>query len=142
MPRAASRSLHNFVDITKAFDTVSREGLWKIMAQFGCPHKLIALVFSFHDGMQVCVQDDGESPEPILVNNGVKQGCVLAPALFSIMFSAMLTDTFKDDSSGIDIPYRTDRKLLNLRRLKAKSKVNEYCVQGMLFAHDCSQCWV
>ena len=26
-----------FVDITKAFDTVSRDGLWKIMAKFGCP---------------------------------------------------------------------------------------------------------
>ena len=25
-----------FVDLTKAFDTVSREGLWKIMAMFGC----------------------------------------------------------------------------------------------------------
>ena len=29
-----------FVDLTKAFDTVSREGLWKIMAKFGCPNIL------------------------------------------------------------------------------------------------------
>ena len=33
-----------FVDLTKAFDTVSREGLWKIMAKFGCPAKFIAMV--------------------------------------------------------------------------------------------------
>jgi hypothetical protein len=26
-----------FVDLTKAFDTVCREGLWKIMSKFGCP---------------------------------------------------------------------------------------------------------
>ena len=26
-----------YVDLTKAFDTVSREGLWKIMAKYGCP---------------------------------------------------------------------------------------------------------
>ena len=26
-----------FVDHTKAFDTVSRYGIWKIMAKFGCP---------------------------------------------------------------------------------------------------------
>ena len=32
-----------FVDLTKAFDTVSR-GLWKIMAKFGCPAKFIAMV--------------------------------------------------------------------------------------------------
>ena len=33
-----------FVDLTKAFDTVSREGLWKIMAKVGCPTKFIAMV--------------------------------------------------------------------------------------------------
>ena len=48
------------------------------MAKFGCPDKFIALVSSFHDEMQVRVQDDGESSEPFLVTNGVKQGCVLA----------------------------------------------------------------
>ena len=25
-----------FVDLTKAFDTVSRDGLWKILAHLGC----------------------------------------------------------------------------------------------------------
>ena len=33
-----------FVDLTKAFDTVSRVGLWKIMAKFGCPPRFIAMV--------------------------------------------------------------------------------------------------
>ena len=33
-----------FVDLTKAFDTVSREGLWKIIAKVGCPAKFIAMV--------------------------------------------------------------------------------------------------
>ena len=28
-----------FVDLTKAFDTVSPDGLWKIMVKFGCPDK-------------------------------------------------------------------------------------------------------
>ena len=32
-----------FADLTKAFDTVSREGLWKIIAKFGCPTKFIAM---------------------------------------------------------------------------------------------------
>ena len=49
-----------FVDLTKAFDTVSRDGLWKIMAKFGCPPRFIAMVRQFHDGMQARVQNDGE----------------------------------------------------------------------------------
>ena len=65
-----------FVDLTKAF--VSREGLWKIMAKFGCPTKFIAMVRQFHDGMLAGVQNDGEFSDLFPVINGVKQGCVLA----------------------------------------------------------------
>ena len=49
-----------FVDLTKAFDTVSLDGLWKIMARFGCPPRFIAIVRQFHDGMETHVQNDGE----------------------------------------------------------------------------------
>ena len=107
-----------FVDLTKAFDTVSRDRLWKIMAKFGCPPRYIAIVRQFHDGMQARVKNDGEFSEPFLVTNGVKQGCVMAPTLFSIMFSAMLTDDFQDADAGFPIRYRFDGKLLNLRRLQ------------------------
>ena len=65
----------SFVDLTKAFDTVSQEGLWKIVAKFGCPTKFIAMVRQFHDGMLSRVQNDGEFSDPFLVTNGVKQGC-------------------------------------------------------------------
>ena len=82
------------VDLTKAFDTVSHEGLWKIMAKFGCPAKFIAVVRQFHDGMLARVQNDGEFSDPFPVTNGDKQGCVLVSTLFSIMFSAILTDAF------------------------------------------------
>ena len=34
------------------------------------------------------------------MTNGVKQGCVLAPTLFSMMFSTMLTDAFQDGDNG------------------------------------------
>ena len=130
-----------FVDLMKAFDTVSRAGPWKIMAKYGCPDKFIALVRQFHDGMLVRVTDDGDSSEPIAqiaVTNSVKQGCVLAPTLFSIMFSAMLSEVFRDADDGITIQYRMDGKLFNLRRLQAKSKVKEATVRDLLFANDCA----
>ena len=125
-----------FVDLTKAFDTVSREGLWKIMAKFGCPAKFIAMVRQFHDGMLARVQNDGESSDPFPVTNGVKQGCVLASTLFSMMFSAMLTDAFQEGDNGIPIRYRLDGKLFNLNRLQAKSKVQSEVLDEFLFADD------
>ena len=92
-----------FVDLTKAFDIVSRNGLWSIMSKFGCPDRFITLVRQFHDGMQTQVLDNGESSTPFPVTNGVKQGCVLASTLFSMMFTAMLTDAFQDSDPGINI---------------------------------------
>ena len=88
--------------------------------------------------MQAQVLHDGESSTPFPVTNGVKQGCVLAPTLFSIMFSAMLTDAFQDTDPGINIRYRTDGKLFNLRRLQAKTKVHVDKLREFLFADDCA----
>ena len=125
-----------FVDLTKAFDTVSRESLWKIMAKFGFPTKFIEMVRQFHDGMFARVQNDGEFSDPFPVTNGVKQSCVLAPPLFSMMFSAMLTAAFQDSDNGIAIRYHFDGKLFNLRRLQAKSKVQTEVLDEFLFADD------
>ena len=47
----------------------------------------------------------------------------MAPTLFSMMFSAMLIDAFQDADAGFPIRNRFDGKLLNLRRLQAKSKM-------------------
>ena len=90
MQRTECRSIHDVCHLTKAFDTVSRDGLWKIMAKFGYPPRFMAMVRQFHDGMQARVQNDGEFSEPFEVRNGIKQGCVMAPTLFSMMFSVML----------------------------------------------------
>ena len=77
-----------FVDLTKAFDTVIRDWLWNLMAKISCPPIFIAMVqqFACHDDMQVRVQNNGEYSEPFSVTYGVKQDCVIAPTLYSIMF--------------------------------------------------------
>ena len=110
------------------------------MAKFGCPAKFIAMVRQFHDGMLSRVQNDGEFSDPFPVTNGVKQGCVLASTLFSMMFSAMLTDAFQDGDNCIPMRYRFDGKLFNLRRLQAKSKVQTDVLDEFLFADDMAKC--
>ena len=64
-----------FVELTKAFGTVMREGLWKNMAKFDCPAKFIAKVGQFHDGMLARVQNDGEFSDPFPVTNGEASLC-------------------------------------------------------------------
>ena len=82
------------------------------------------------------VQDNSEISQPFPVSNGVKQGCVLTPALFSIMISAMLTDDFRDTGVGIGINYHTYSSVFNLRRLQAKTKVTSDTVNDFLYADD------
>ena len=111
-----------FIDLTKAFDTVSRDGLWQILEKFGCPRKLTALVRQLQDGMRVTVLDNGDTSDSFPVTNGVKQGCVLAPAIFRMVFAAMLHDASQDNDDGIQLKYRTDGGVFNLRRLKDKGE--------------------
>ena len=55
------------------------------MAKFGYPAEFIAIVWQFHDSMLARVQNDVEFSDPFPVTNGVEQGCVLDPTLFSMI---------------------------------------------------------
>ena len=106
------------------------------MSKYGCPGMFIAMVRLFHESMQARVQDNGT--EPFSVSNGVKQGSVLAPTLFSLKFSAMLNDAFCAERVGVDISHRTDGQLFNPRRLNAKTKTKPDSILDLLFAEDCN----
>ena len=96
------------------------------------------MVRQFHDGMLARVLDEGDCSDAFPVTNGVKQGCILAPTLFSMMFTAMLSDAFCNNAENMKIKFRTDGRLFNLRRLQAKTKVEEEPVRDLLFADDCA----
>ena len=125
-----------FIDLTKAFDLVSRDGLFKVLPKIGCPPKLQSMIESFHTGMKGTVQFNGSSSEPFNIRSGVKQGCVLAPTLFGIVFSLLLKHAFGNSPEGAYLQTRSDGRLFNLSRLKAKTKVRNILIRDMLFADD------
>ena len=49
-----------FVDFRKAFDTVDRNMLWKILKLFGCPETLIDIMNQFHGGTKGRVPTGGD----------------------------------------------------------------------------------
>ena len=83
-------------------------------------------------------QDQGTESNAFTVSNGTKQGCVMSPMLFSIIFSNMLQDAFRENDLGVYIPFRANGSIFNLQRLKAKIKITELLVRELLFADDCA----
>ena len=125
-----------FVDFTKAFDPVGRTGLWQLLRRYGCPDKFTSMIESLHTGMKAKVKAAGETSDSFPVSNGVKQGCVLAPTLFSIFLSAMLEEAFRDLDEGVYIQSRQDANLFNMSHFKAKTKTTQILVRELLFADD------
>ena len=82
--------------------------------------------------------DNGDILEAFAVTNRVKQGCVLAPILFCLMFSAMLQDAFHHSGDRICIIYWTDGKLHNQCHLKAVTEVKQTVIRDFLFVDDCA----
>ena len=79
-----------FIDLTKAFDLDSIDGLFKLLPKIGCPPKLQSMIESFHTDTKGTVQFNGSFSEPFEIRSSVKQGCVLAPMLFGTFFVLLL----------------------------------------------------
>ncbi|XP_063590561.1 uncharacterized protein LOC134767494 [Penaeus indicus] len=86
-----------FIDLTKAFDTASRPGLWSILSKLGCPPKFVRAVRSFHDSMMARVIENGDVSEPFPVTNG-RSGNLQPLKTHTKMHEALVRDfLFVDD---------------------------------------------
>ncbi|VDL97127.1 unnamed protein product [Schistocephalus solidus] len=88
--------------------------------------------------MTARVTDNGTVSKAFAVTNGVKQGCVLAPTLFSLIFSAILMDAYREERLGIRLTHRTVGHLHNSWRMQASTRVSTTTVHELLFADDCA----
>ena len=125
-----------FVDFTKAFDTVNRSALWTTLRKLGCPDHFVHLITALHSDMNARVSLKGELGDPFGVKNGVKQGCVLAPTLFSIYLSIVLKHAFKDHKKGVLIQSRPGADLFNVKLFKSVRKRKEVLIRELMFADD------
>ena len=124
------------IDLRKAFNSVNRETLWRTLAKYGCPEKFISILRPFHNGMSAWVIGSRGDSEAFKVQTGVKQGCVIAPTLFSIFIPAIFHLIQVRLPDGIEIIYRMDRGLFNLRKLKARTKTAITSLIELQYAND------
>ena len=123
-----------FTDLTKTFDLVSRDFLFKMLPLIGCPSKLLSIVRSFYNDMISVVQFDGDMSAEFGVRSGVKQGCILTPTLFGIFFTLLLKHAFTSSTDGVYLYFRSDGSLFIISRLHAKTKTRMVTIRNLLFA--------
>lgn len=79
-----------FVDFTKAFDSLKHSFLWEVLKDYGVPDKIIRVTKALYRDASSCVSHGGVLGENIMINAGVKQGCVLSPFLFILVVNHIL----------------------------------------------------
>ena len=81
----------NFIDYKKAFDSVHRPSMWKILEAYGIPSKVIRIVTYLYEGSESSVRVGVEHTERFSVDTGVIQGDALSPLLFNIVLDFVMS---------------------------------------------------
>lgn len=79
----------SFVDFRKAFDTVKRHVLWNILSDIGVGGKMLSALQSMYKSVRFCVMDSMTCTDYFECMQGLKQGCLASPTLFSFLINEL-----------------------------------------------------
>ena len=107
-----SKAFFTFIDLKKAYDSVPREAMWAVLQKFGVPENTIKLIQSFHQDMRAQIHLEGSCLEEISVQNGLRQGCCMAPVLFNL-YTCLAVERWMEraEGVGITVKHKVDGKL-------------------------------
>ena len=108
-----------FIDIKKAYDTVSREILWRKLIKLGLGGSFVGMLQAIYTDDRLVTEVNGEVTRSIFLGRGLRQGCSLSPCLFALYITEW----------GKEIEMSTDG-----------FKLGEATVSGLLFADDLVLC--
>ena len=124
----------NFVDYEKAFDSLDRDTLWKLLQHYGIPEKCISLIRSSYEDMACRVIHAGQLTDSFMVKTGVRQGCLLSPFLFLLAIDWIMKKTTKNRRNGIqwtpwsqleDLDFADDLALLSHSHKQMQEKTEQ-----------------
>ena len=131
-----SKAFITCIDLKKACDSVPRKALWLALGKLGVPERTVSLIRSFHENMQARVQLDGSLSDVLDVENGLRQGCCMAPVLFNL-YTCLAIERWSErtkniEGIGIKLRYKYDKKLFRRYTRNAEESTLSSC----LFADD------
>jgi hypothetical protein len=92
-----------FVDFRKAFDSVNRNALWHVLRKNGINGKLYMALKGVYKSVLACVRVNGIYSDFFDCPNGVKQGCLLSPQMFSFFINELAMELSRKGRHGIQL---------------------------------------
>jgi hypothetical protein len=106
-----------FVDFRKAFDSINREALWRVLAARGVCPKLIQLIKNLYSGCAASLQLNGATSRMFPMTTGVRQGCPMSPTLFNTYFDfvtrLVAAQCSEAGVQGVKVAFRINGQLVS-----------------------------
>ena len=91
-----------FIDLAKAFDTVSHLSIEKGLKRKGIPEQVRETILAMYKDASTKLTVGGKTTRRININSGVKQGCPLSPLLFNLIIDELI-EKLKETNIGIQL---------------------------------------
>lgn len=91
----------NFIDYEKAFDSVDRQTIWRLLRHYGVPAKITNIIRNSYEGMTCRVVHGQQLTDAFQVRTEVRQGCLLSPFLFLLAIDWVMKTSAAQKRNGI-----------------------------------------
>ena len=92
-----------FIDFRKAFDGISRVKLWLVLRKRGISGKMLNALKSMYSVVKTKVRVNGLYTESFQCPNGLKQGEICSPIIFSLFIHELTKEIRKNGKHGVQL---------------------------------------
>ena len=92
-----------FIDFKKAYDTVNRDILWMVLYRSGVRGKMRRLIRGIYATAQACAMSKSGLGDFFECFQGLKQGCILSPVLFSMLINELANEILENCKHGVSL---------------------------------------
>ena len=102
-----------FVDFHKTFDTVKRNVPWNVLLHLGIGGNMFNTLRAMYSSVLSCVRCNPRNTDYFNCMQGLKQGCLVSPVLFSFLINELASEIVLRGKHGIQLlPRETELFLL------------------------------